>query len=293
MSTRAHRPAQTLCLLIVVLATPVPAFAQPDRPALELHVDSTGTGPTTIVFLAGLGATSSYWKAHVGQLKDSYRLLMPDPLGFGRSRRPDTVYSIERHMRALEPVLADRDPVVLVGHSFGALVASRYAAAHPDRVRALVLIGTPVYASKSDAVAQLGGGNAFKRWILSHRTSTAFICRFTRSIARPMIPLLAPNLPEDVRDDATAHTARASSSSLHDGLYSVNGFDLLRSIPRDLSVLVIHGEKDQTAPWRTMQQALAERPEWQRVVLPNDDHHPVLRSPKAVMDAILLFAGER
>jgi pimeloyl-ACP methyl ester carboxylesterase len=34
----------------------------------------------------------------------------------------------------------DVDQAVLVGHSFGADVVSRYAGLHPDRVAALVLI---------------------------------------------------------------------------------------------------------------------------------------------------------
>ncbi|MBL8981852.1 MAG: alpha/beta hydrolase [Gemmatimonadetes bacterium] len=277
---------------LVAGLTPLPIESQavPSGGRPVLHVDSLGARAPAIVFLAGLGATSSYWKARVGPLADDYQLFLPDPLGFGRSPRPDTAYSVELHAESLETLVEREAPVIMVGHSFGALVAAAYARAHPEQVRGLVLIGTPVFASKAEAVGQLSGGNLVKRWVLSHRKPTALFCALTRKVARPFIPLLAPDMPNDVRDDATAHTSRASTSSLHDGLYALDGRELLRSIPDAVPVLVIHGERDRTAPWLAVQQVLESRRAWEYLLLPEADHHPVLRSPSAVLRAIREFA---
>lgn len=259
--------------------------------SLALHTDSMGAGAPTIVFLSGLGATSSYWARRVRPLAETHKLLLPDPIGFGRSARPDSTYSLGFHVRAVQPLLDSAGPIVLVGHSFGALVAATYARAHPENVQGLVLISAPVYASRADALAQLSQRNPIKQWVMAHRSFTILLCSVTRRIARPLIPLLAPDLPGEIRDDATAHTARAATSTLHDGLYPTNGFDLLRALPLDLPVLIIHGDADRTAPWAALKQLLAERPEWQQLVLRNIDHHPLLRSPESVTEAIRVFAA--
>jgi lipase len=72
-------------------------------------------------------------------------VLAPDLLGHGRSPR-SAPWTIEANVAALAAVLdgAAADPVVVVGHSFGGAIALHLAAAHPDRVRALVLLDPAV-----------------------------------------------------------------------------------------------------------------------------------------------------
>jgi pimeloyl-ACP methyl ester carboxylesterase len=90
-------------------------------------------------------------------LARSYRVHAYDQRGCGRSTRPFTgplegsFYSKLRTVEArlgLAAQIADierirrilgRDRFIVVGHSFGALIAALYAAEFPDRVRALVL----------------------------------------------------------------------------------------------------------------------------------------------------------
>ncbi len=65
--------------------------------------------------------------------------------GFGTAPPPDEVWSTARYAEHVAPVLDDMAPgVVVVGHSFGGRVATHLAAAHPDRVTALVLTGVPL-----------------------------------------------------------------------------------------------------------------------------------------------------
>src|SRR5690606_2838570 len=51
----------------------------------------------------------------------------------------------ERALEATIRSLRLREPFVLVGHSMGALIASRYAARRPKRLKKLVLVAPPVY----------------------------------------------------------------------------------------------------------------------------------------------------
>ena len=72
-----------------------------------------------------------------------------DLLGFGESPAPDdATYTIAEHEAALARTIDSlrlREPFVLVGHSMGSLIAARYAATHPRRLRKLVLVSPPVY----------------------------------------------------------------------------------------------------------------------------------------------------
>jgi pimeloyl-ACP methyl ester carboxylesterase len=70
-----------------------------------LHVVERGTRGPTLVFLPGVGGTTRYWDSGVAPLASDSRLLLVDPLGFGRSPKPRTTYSVERHVAELRRVL--------------------------------------------------------------------------------------------------------------------------------------------------------------------------------------------
>jgi pimeloyl-ACP methyl ester carboxylesterase len=53
---------------------------------------------------------------------------------------PDFTGSLERRMAQLEPILADRSGLVLIGSSFGGLMATLFACQQPEQVRKLILL---------------------------------------------------------------------------------------------------------------------------------------------------------
>ena len=72
-----------------------------------------------------------------------FRVLAVDGPGFGRSRLlPAEGYRLAALVAALRDLVDERelDRPVLMGHSWGGAVAVRYSGAHPDDVRALVLL---------------------------------------------------------------------------------------------------------------------------------------------------------
>jgi pimeloyl-ACP methyl ester carboxylesterase len=74
------------------------------------------------------------------------RVIAYDQRGCGDSSlAPRKKYDLDTLVSDLAVILdlARAEQVVLVGHSFGADVVSRYAGLHPDRVAALVLIDPP------------------------------------------------------------------------------------------------------------------------------------------------------
>jgi pimeloyl-ACP methyl ester carboxylesterase len=62
---------------------------------------------------------------------------------------------VARHVADLQELLAgEEDAPVLVGHSWGAMLALAYAAAHPGRARGLALIGCGTFDARSRALLE-------------------------------------------------------------------------------------------------------------------------------------------
>ncbi len=111
-------------------------------PPPALLAAAFGHGPT-IVLVHGLGSGAGHWLPTARILARRHHVVLVDLPGHGVSAMPDP-FSLERSAQALDAALAraSREPVVLVGHSLGGLVAAAEACASPGRVRALVLIET-------------------------------------------------------------------------------------------------------------------------------------------------------
>src|SRR3982750_4648067 len=102
----------------------------------------TGAGPA-LVCLHGIGAASAGWILQLETLK-GYRLIAWDAPGYGESdflpvERPRPADYAQALRGVLERLLLKA--VVRVANSLGCLMASAYAAAHPERVRSIVLLG--------------------------------------------------------------------------------------------------------------------------------------------------------
>ena len=91
----------------------------------------------------------------LGGLAQDLELLVIDPRGTGASDPPpdDRAYRQEDYVADLEELRQElgAEQIDLLGHSHGGFVAMAYAAAHPKRVRRLVLVATaPRFAREYD-----------------------------------------------------------------------------------------------------------------------------------------------
>jgi non-heme chloroperoxidase len=97
-----------------------------------------------VVFLHGWPDSWFTFSRALALLPEGLRAIAVDQRGFGDSERPESGYSIAE---LAADVIAFLDALeisraTLVGHSFGSFVARQAAIAQPQRVDALVLIGT-------------------------------------------------------------------------------------------------------------------------------------------------------
>lgn len=123
------------------------------RVPYSLHVGKD-TGPArpelTIVFIHGLANSHAMWQNITAKIDTKHvRVLSMDLLGFGESPKPSwLIYNTLTQARALRYTLRARQvfgPVIIVGHSLGALVAVQYASKYPTRVASLLLCSPPFY----------------------------------------------------------------------------------------------------------------------------------------------------
>lgn len=116
-------------------------------PRLHVAVDE-GTGPV-VVLVHGIASSAATFENLIPLITERHRVIAVDLMGFGESVAPvAATFTIEEHVEALGDTLDAlrlRHPFVLVGHSMGSLIASRYAATHRKRVSRLVLVSPPIY----------------------------------------------------------------------------------------------------------------------------------------------------
>jgi len=98
-----------------------------------------------VVFVHGFSHNRSVWSQLVSSMSPGLRCFCVDLRGHGASPwSPEADYGLSSYAEDLLRFLEDRhlDRVDLVGHSLGGNVATLFAAAHPERVRSLVLVDT-------------------------------------------------------------------------------------------------------------------------------------------------------
>jgi len=113
-----------------------------------------------VIFIPGLGE-GAYIAPHGSLLARHWRVVIPDMPGFGRSRGPHRLTSVDAFAEAATEFVADRadGAVYLVGSSFGAQVALAVAAAAPRLLTRLVLVSPTFEAGSRTLLGQL------RRWL--------------------------------------------------------------------------------------------------------------------------------
>ncbi|MHB1845441.1 MAG: alpha/beta fold hydrolase [Deltaproteobacteria bacterium] len=119
---------------------------------IRLNVVELGTG-SPVVMLHGLltGSSASWYFTSAPTLARRHRVLLVDLRGHGRSERPPSGYdsqTLAQDLAGALDAIGWKEPVALVGQSYGALVALRFALERPERVRRLALVEAPLPPSQ-------------------------------------------------------------------------------------------------------------------------------------------------
>ncbi len=148
----SSRPAFLIALILLSGCAESPNNVQGEQSkssvnvaGASLYMQTIGEGEPIVFVHGGPGLDHSYFLPHVRPLAEHNQLVFYDQRSSGRSDIGDsTAFSLDQFVEDIDAVRAatGSQKVHLLGHSWGGLVAMRYALKHPDHLHSLMLVNT-------------------------------------------------------------------------------------------------------------------------------------------------------
>ena len=250
----------------------------------RIYVEDAGTG-LPVLAIHGLGGSAHFFTDFTRLLQPDYRVLSIDLPGTGRSH-PSGEISMDRWVADLEPVTErSSEPVVVLGHSLGTMIALRAWQAWPQRIRALVLVGglpqvRPVIRER-----------------LSQRRSALTTATNLRGWGIRVAPgVFADSTIREQPDLVTAFADRFDRQSVDSYmkcltiLLAANVTDIASTV--SVPTLVVTGDADQYAPPDDVAAFARTIPGATFTVMPRCAHLPFLERPPEFAEIVMSFLRE-
>ncbi len=234
------------------------------RHPIRLKVTSdltVGTPRLTVAFLHGIAATSEGWQNTIQQMLKNHeltdvRLLTFDLLGFGRSLHANWLdYDYLEYDLALNKSLKKSKittPLILVGHSMGALIAADFAAnfKHHYALSRLILVSPPLLMPEE--VAKLPDKIYTKSYSSLHRLAEE----------EPAIDVIARLIQRFSSFRSNYLKTRAFDHSMRNIILNHNNFQSFSKLRTP--TLIIHGSFDPLVMRSNLKRAAKDNPQYIR-----------------------------
>jgi pimeloyl-ACP methyl ester carboxylesterase len=124
----------------------------------EMYYECSGAGTPTVVLDAGSPDTSATWRSVQPQIAKLTRVCAYDRAGLGRSspapQGPRTPLTQIHDLRAMLNAANIAGPYVVVGHSWGGLLARLFAFVYPHLTAGVVLVDATTFPYLTPATAE-------------------------------------------------------------------------------------------------------------------------------------------
>ena len=271
-------------------------FRQLAEPVFKSHAVIRESGPVdgqVVLLVHGVGeAASEDWNNVVAGLSKTYRVVVVDLPGYGRSGKGNKLYSPDNYARFLSFLvgkIAD-GPVLLVGHSMGAAICLKFAAMFPAQVRKLVLAD----------VAGILHREAFANHMVHQKVSGWKLGPFEvgGKVGRSLEPFvrLGAKLPMGPHELLNSKSGRAAT--LGGDPMKISAFALMldnfgAALDKlQTRTLLIWGALDPVAPLRTGRMIAARVPSARLYTIAAGHHVPMKQYPKAFNRLLLAYFDE-
>ena len=262
----------------------------------RMHYVDEGRGPV-ILFVHGTPTNSYEYRHLIAALKDRFRCVAVDHLGFGRSERPDGFpYTPEAHAEVLREFVErlGLDRFTLVLHDFGGPIGLPLTFAPASRAERLILMNTWAWPIDDDPKMARGArfiGGAMGRFLYRYaNASLRLIMPSAYGDRRKLTKDIHAQYLDVFRDrDARVLVLHALAKSLLGSrAYYQSLLDRLPGLRR-VPTLIVWGMKDsafqpyQLERWRTL------LPEAEVAAIEGAGHWPHEEEPALVVAAIERF----
>ena len=276
-----------------------------------VHYADFGGSGAPLVLVHGLGGSLTNWLAVGDALTSRYRVFAPDLVGFGRTplagREPGIPEQAAMLARFVEHV--GGGAAVVIGNSMGGLVAVHLAAARPDLVARIVLVGAalprPLRAPIDKAVAGLFAlymTPFLGAYFLRKRTASVGpegVLKATMRLCGVNVKELPPHVYAAQLEVARARLdmpwanatfIKAARSVVMTAGRREHVYAMIRRIKAP--GLLIHGALDRLVPLAVSEDVARLRPDWRFTVLDGVGHVPQLQVPERWLAALTSWLDE-
>ncbi|MCP3474346.1 alpha/beta hydrolase [Bradyrhizobium sp. CCGUVB1N3] len=246
---------------------------QIDRDGVAIHYEVHGSGPP-LLLTHGYSSTSVMWHGQIDALARHASLVLWDMRGHGRSDYPDDPAAYSEALTVgdmaaiLDAIGAPR--AIIGGLSLGGYMSLAFYRAHPQRVRALLIIDTGPGFRKDDAR---------EAWNARARATADKLDREGLDV-----------LQSATRERATASHRNARGLALAArGMLTQRDATVIELLP-DIKVpsLIVAGADD--TPFLAASDYMAAKiPGAHKVVIPAAGHAVNIDQPQAFVDAVVPF----
>ncbi len=241
-----------------------------------VHYEVYGRGRPVILLHGWLGSWG-LWQETMAYLGQSYRTYALDFWGFGESGKKRASYKVQDFVslvdQFMEQLGIERAP--LVGHSMGGTVSLSVAIQYPQRVRKVVVIGSPIVGSSLSLLLKLFG-----------RKAVAYLVYHNLWGLRAGFRLLSPFYTRDPRwpEMMDRDLSQTTLESFLLSIASLRETDLRPHLPQiQAPVMGMYGDKDIVVHPEQWKPLLAGLPNCRIERFSNAGHFPMLDDPPRFM----------
>jgi pimeloyl-ACP methyl ester carboxylesterase len=252
------------------------AMPKLNRDGVNIYYEVHGSGPA-LLLTHGYSSTSAMWQGQIAALSKQHKLILWDMRGHGQSDYPGdaSAYSAALTVGDIAALLdkAGAHSAIVGGLSLGGYMSLAFYRAHPQRVRALLIIDTGPGFKKDEA------RDAWNK--RAHDTGD----RFERE-GLGGLKLASRERSSVVHRDASG-LARAAR-----GMLTQRDAGVIETLPQiNVPSLVVVGADD--TPFLAASDYMAAKiPGARKVVIPAAGHAVNIDQPQAFIDAVLPFLDD-
>jgi 3-oxoadipate enol-lactonase len=238
---------------------------------LTLYFEELGNknATQTLVFLNGLSQSTVAWLLTTPYFKDNYRIVLMDFIFQGQSEKTGEWRNFDRHALDVKTVLdvLNIDKAIIIGLSYGSLVAQNFAVNHPTKISKLILISTFAHKTAYYEAIELSWWRALEFGGYSLMLDIMLPSVLSENYFKnPLIPI---DLMKQVRQEAN-EDKQALFKLMRATKERVDFRPALKNVLTP--TLVIQGEKDLLFPVHMAQEVANSIPQAKLEIIKNAGH---------------------